>query len=121
MAVSLVPGFPDLPSHRMRIALGGRTYGLRFTFRARTASWYVDLFDADGGAMLLGQRVSPGWSPLAGYNLDAAPDSDGQGVIVIGPDPYDRAMLGDVLRLVHLDAADVVIVAADLGYRVAAT
>ena len=121
MAVSLVPGFPDLPSHRMRVTLGARTYGLRFTFRARTASWYVDIYDADGEPLILGQRMSPRWSPLAGYNIDAAPDSDGQGVIVIGPDPYDRAMLGDVLRLVHLDASDVVIATADPGYRVAAT
>lgn len=118
MPVNLLTAQPAIPSHMQRVALGDRVYGIRHTYRARTECWYVDIFDAAGTAIATGLRVSPGYSPIAGLNLDSAPDYDGSALIVTGPDDYGRSDLGGALRLVFVDAEDITPVAVDKGYRV---
>ncbi len=98
-----LPGFPLSPRHRFRVALGDAVFGVVMTWRERCAAWYVDLYDADGTALITGRRVSPGTSPWADVVADALPESV---VVAVGPDPYDRAALGAALALVSWDAAD---------------
>lgn len=81
-----LPIYTDVPSHRYRIALDGVQYELRLTYRDRTASWYLDLWDEDGGALLLGRRLSPGWSPNFGVLTGGPPGL----LLVLGADPYPR-------------------------------
>lgn len=98
-----IAGFPTYPRHSQTVTLGGKVLRLTFTWRARTASWYVDFRQADGTAIALGRRLSPGWSPVAGLRSDALPD----GVfLVFGPDDYERNDLGTALRLVYLPTED---------------
>lgn len=75
----------DYPEHRYTIALDGVQYDLRLIYRERTASWYLDLWDPDGNALLLGKRLTPSWPVNTGIT------SGPPGLIVpTGQDPYDR-------------------------------
>ena len=117
----LLPGFPDLPAHRLRVTLGARTYDLRLTWRERPASWYLDLWTTDGTPIALGRRLTPGWDPILGLGIEDSPD-DGGFLLVRGPDPYQRSDLGGSLRLVWMDAAEMAagVTAEDPGFTVAA-
>lgn len=107
----LLPGFPVQPSHRITVALGplgeaGVVFVLRFTWRARTASWYVDLFGADGvTAIVMGRRMSPQWAPHAGLVLADLPPGL---LFVRGKDGFERDDLAtDNLRAVFFATAEV--------------
>jgi hypothetical protein len=81
-----MPFFHDQPAHRYTVPLDGVQYEVRLTYRERTASWYLDLWDEQGGELLKGRRLSPNGSPQGGVITDGPP-----GVIVaFGRDPYDR-------------------------------
>lgn len=107
----LIPGIPDEPSFDLTTALGavgepGSVYVLRFTWRDRTASWYIDLFESDGvTAIVLGKRLSPGWAPYAGLVIETLPD----GLIYVrGTDDFERADLAtNDLRAVFLSSAEI--------------
>lgn len=115
----LLPGFPHLPAHRIRVTLGARAYDLRLTWRERTASWYLDLWKTDGTPIALGRRLTPGWDPILGLGIADSPDDGGFGT-VRGTDPYERQDLGAGLRLVWMPTAEVQagVVAVDDGYSV---
>ena len=115
----LLPGFPALPSHRLRVPLGARAYDLRLTWRERPAGWYLDLWQVDGTPIALGRRLTPGWDPILGLGIADSPD-DGGFLTVRGPDPYERADLGTALRLVWMTTAEVEagVAAVDDGYTV---
>jgi hypothetical protein len=82
-----LPFFPDVPAQRYTVALDGVQYEARLVYRARTASWYLDLAGPDGVWLLRGQRLSPGASPQFGLIGEGPP-----GVLFLfGADPYDRA------------------------------
>lgn len=107
----LLPAFPDLPCFRVAVTLGpldgpGEVFVLRFTYRTRTASWYVDVFESNGETLLLaGRRLSPGWSPHRGIVVEGMPD----GVLYVrGRDEFERDDLGtDNLRVVFFDAEEI--------------
>lgn len=99
MAVVELPIRFDLPAHRYRVTLSGVEFGLRFTFRDRTSSWYLDLFDVDGNPLALGRRLSPGYSPLLGVAVDRGPSGY---LLVTGSDPYER----EGIRLFYVTDVD---------------
>lgn len=99
----LIAGFPAVPSHIQTVTLGGRQYRIRCTYRERTASWYVDLFDRDGNPIATGRRMSPGWALLSAVGLPGAPE----GVLYVrGADGYSRDELGRSLRLVFYPTSE---------------
>lgn len=99
----------DLPAHRYRVTLSGAEFSLRFTFRDRTSSWYLDLFDVDGNPLALGRRLSPSYSPLLGVAVDRGPS----GLLYVeGADPYER----DGIRLFYVTDLE-----ADTDLAVSAT
>jgi hypothetical protein len=80
-----LPIYADFPAHSYTIALDGTQYGVRLVYRARTASWYLDLFDELGTPIALGRRLSPGSSPTSGI-LGGPPGK----LVAFGPDPYEK-------------------------------
>lgn len=87
-----LPGFPRRPRHEYQITLGEIDYTVRLTYRTRTRSWYLDLYDVDGVAIATGRRLSPGSSPLAPLEIDGL-------LFVFGIDPYIREDLATELLL----------------------
>lgn len=81
-----LPFFHDFPQHTYTVALDGVQYELGLTYRERTASWYLDLWDEQGAALLRGRRLSPNWSPQAGVITGGPPGL----LAAFGRDPYDR-------------------------------
>jgi hypothetical protein len=84
--VERLPFTPDYPAQRYTVALDGAQYDLRLVWRARTASWYLDLADASGTWLLRGRRLSSGASPQFGLVNGGPPGA----LWVFGPDPYPR-------------------------------
>lgn len=80
---------PTKPDDTQTVTIGETQYRMRLTFRARTASWYVDLFELNGTPIIVGARVSPNWGPLFKIPRLAKPGGE---FTVIGPDPYSREM-----------------------------
>lgn len=92
-----LPLYTELPAHSCTVALEGVQYEVRFVYRERTASWYFDLHDEQGEPIVLGRRLSPGWSPALG--VTSGPPG---AFYVFGKDPYDR----HELELWYLSAAE---------------
>ena len=61
--------FPTQPAAIQTVTLDDVSFRLRLTYRYRCAAWYLDLWTLDMAPLLLGQRLSPGWMPNAGYDL----------------------------------------------------
>jgi hypothetical protein len=96
--VERLPFFPDRPAHSFTAPLDGSLYEVRLVWRARTASWYLDLAGPDGTWLLRGQRLSPGASPQFGLIAGGPP-----GVLwVFGADPYPQ----DGLELWYASAGE---------------
>lgn len=105
MATSILPGYPTYPRHSFVATLGEARYRFTLTWRERPASWYMDLHTQDGTELVLGKRLAPGWSPLAGADLGAHALP---GLLYCrGPDNYERLDLGDALVLVFVPQADI--------------
>jgi hypothetical protein len=81
-----MPFFHDVPAHRYTVTLDGVQYEVRLVYRARTASWYLDLRDEQGVELVLGRRLSPGSSPVGGVITNGPPGK----LVAFGADPYDR-------------------------------
>lgn len=81
-----LPFLHDIPCHRYTVPLDGALYEVRLTYRERTGSWYLDLWDPLGAPLLLGRRLSPNWSPQGGVITDGPPGL----LAVFGRDPYER-------------------------------
>jgi hypothetical protein len=92
-----LPIYHDIPAHRYSVALDGVQYRVRFIYRERTASWYLDLWDQDGTLLLAGRRLSPNWSPQA--RITGGPPGL---LVAFGPDPYAR----DDVELWYFTAAE---------------
>ena len=94
----------EQPADTQTVTIGGVQYRARFTWRTRTASWYLDLWKLDGTALALGRRLSPGWGPLIGLSIDGAPDS---WLYLSGPDEYRRDHAGSSLQVRFYTQAEV--------------
>lgn len=103
MAGQIVTVYPDLPSFKQSLTLGGTRYRLRLTWKERLGAWYGDLYLISGVAVWLGQRVSSSWAMAFGLSAE----SDPEGMLYVrGPAEYRREDLGESLRLVFYADAD---------------
>ena len=93
---------PSAPCAMQTVTLGATQFRVRFTWRERTASWYLDLYDAAEEPLALGRRLSPGWGPLIGLSV---PDGPAGFLFVRGPEPYVREQLGGAVRVIFYTAA----------------
>lgn len=100
--IEQLPAFPEQPAQTYTVALDGVTYGVRLVWRARPASWYLDLSAEDGTALVLGRRLSAGWAPAVGVRDGLPPGL----LYALGLDGYEQLDLGTALRLLYLPAAD---------------
>lgn len=109
MAVRL-PVFPEKPCHRYVVTIGEARYQVSLTWRARTQSWYLDLYQQDGTPVALGRRVSPGYGPLASL----LPVGKPTGELFVGGalDPYRQGDLGGEVTLEHYSTDDLAAAAA---------
>lgn len=85
------------------VTLGGVDFRVGLTWRERTGSWYLDLYDAEENPLALGRRLSPGWSPLQGLSVEDGPDGM---FMVRGPEPYLREDLGVSLLVVFYPTSE---------------
>jgi hypothetical protein len=92
----------ELPCHDQVVTLGDAQYVVRLTYRQRCSSWYLDLFDSEENALVVGRRISPGWPPFVALQIDGLPDGL---FIAVGRDGYAEADLGTALQL-HFYAND---------------
>lgn len=99
-----IQGFPEISSHIQTVVLSTRKFRIRFTYRDRTLSWYMDLRTVDGVAIALGRRLSPFWGPILQHTIENEPD----GILLVqGTDGYAKADLGDTLNLIFIPDAEV--------------
>jgi hypothetical protein len=118
--------FPDLPQHVQTLTWGDVQVRVRFTWRQRTASWYLDIFETAGVAeagvvgalgapIVTGRRISSRWAPLLGLAPVGLPLSREVFAVVDGAvrsEPYRRSDFGasteqGTLRLLLLDEAEI--------------
>lgn len=80
----------------------------RLVWRERQEGWYLDVWDADGNAVLAGVRMNVGWPVLWRYRSAALPP--GQLMLVdtsggmVPPTSYDT--LGQQYRLVYASSSE---------------
>jgi hypothetical protein len=85
-----------LPSQTQTVTLGGIRYRVTAFYRARLGSWYMHIRTQAGVDILLGRRVSPGWS----VNLGHHPDNEPDGILVVSEfEPYRKDSLGNNLTI----------------------
>lgn len=58
--INAIQMFPDSPDSLQTVLLGGITCQIRLLYRERLRGWYMDVYDNDGAALLLGVRLNPG-------------------------------------------------------------
>lgn len=103
----ILPAFPVLPQHEFRVVMGAAEFAVRLTWRARPACWYMDLYAADGTALLLGRRLSAQGSPWHSMRVPGLPDGE---LFVSGLDAYARTDLGAEVQVVFYPTAELAVV-----------
>ena len=111
--------FPEHPQHIQTLTWGDTQVRVRFTWRQRTAAWYMDVFEpADGtvpGAIfgdpiVTGRRISPRWAPMIGLSVEGLPLIGEVLAVVdapVGGDPYLRSDFGDLVRLLLVPESEI--------------
>lgn len=85
---------PSRPNLSQTFTLDGDEYVVRFQWRDRPRSWYVDVRRPDGTEVALGRRVAANAIIVPDMDRDLA-DSPGGGVLYgFGKDHYAREDLG---------------------------
>lgn len=104
----------------LTMQLGPTKLRLRMTYRERTASWYLDIYELNGTPLLLGRRLTPTWSPL--YNNALIPNLIDGYLYVRGSEGYRQKDLGtDSLVLWYIPASDLLLFAPDTSDDLATT
>lgn len=92
----LLRTFADQPAQLQTVVLGDQQYKIRFVYRERTRSWYMDLFDLDHNLIRGGGRLSPGQTIFQG--IRDFPDNYPKGeFMVVGPHDQRQEDLGERL------------------------
>jgi hypothetical protein len=107
-----IPAFPSLPRHSYVIPLGGVEYEITYTYRERTASWYIDLRTAAGVDIALGRRLTPGSTPFTRLELPGM-------LYCAAADGFARRDLGTPeFLLTYYTAVELAATAADSGLTI---
>jgi hypothetical protein len=112
MAIQEIHTFPQFSQFTLTMQMGPTKLTLRMTWRDRTKSWYLDIFQIDGTPLVLGRRLSPYWSPIFG---DArTPELIDGSIAVRGLDGYEQDDLGTTsLLLWYIPFSDLLLLAPD--------
>lgn len=94
----ILPAFPNLPQHQMTIVIDDLVYLVTFTWRDRSKSWYVDFSNSEGVPLIVGRKLSPGWSPVRGIVVEGMPTGE---FYVRGSPGYKMEDFGTTLRLTY--------------------
>lgn len=104
---------PVFPASTYRIALDGVDFRLNWRWNDRMASWYLDLFEADGTPLRLGVRVVLDWPLWGRFRHPARPAGELLAVSLDGAAEPEAGDLGGRVRLIYYTAAEVAAQAAD--------
>lgn len=69
MATLILPANSDAPYYDFDVDLEGSSYTFEFYWNARSAAWFLTVYDATGDAIVAGRRVVLG-VPLFGRSVD---------------------------------------------------
>lgn len=115
----LLPLFPAKAAYRYRLPIAGREYVLRFVWRERPASWYVDIGLTDGTWLARSQRVCTGWTLFSWVRDERMPPGTfyvyKRGASLEDPGLDD---LGARVRIVYLDPAEAAEEVSDITIEV---
>lgn len=64
------------PYSTQRVTLTGRVFDLAFAYNFRRNIWKINLYTAEGEALLLGQTIGPGWDLLRRNPSDDMPGGE---------------------------------------------
>jgi hypothetical protein len=104
MAIQEIHTFPQFSQFDLTMQLGPTKLNLRMTYRERTKSWYLDIYEINGTPVVLGRRLSANWSPIIGY---AAIPGLIDGVLYVpGIEGYEQEDLGQTLLLWYISNQD---------------
>ena len=78
---------------------------LRTHWRPRTASWYADLYQADGTPIATGVRLSTSYTLMEAHVLPEG--MQGGHFFVRGPDEYRVGDLGAVVQVIWYDSTEI--------------
>ena len=96
--------FQSLPVNEQIVTLDDVQYRLRMRWAERLQSWFLDIYAADGTALVVGRRMAGDSSPYsARFRLTGGPAGT---IIVTGRDPYLREDLGTALEVVYFTEAE---------------
>lgn len=98
MPGATLPTYPARSEHEYRITLGAAEYRVRFRWLWRCASWYADVWTADGTAVVLGRRLAPGSLLVPDLSIVGV---RGDLLMVFGSDGYARDDLGQTVRVLY--------------------
>lgn len=105
----ILPAFPRQASHEYRIVLGEQTYRVRLVWRWRLVGWYLDVWQADGTAVIVGRRVSAGYLTVPDL---ATTGALGDLIFAAGTEITAQDQLGAGLALIHFTRDELPAVAA---------
>ena len=90
-----VQTFPDQFAILITMTWGDRQIDVRFTWRERQGSWYIDLFEDDGTPIVFGRRLSANGTPVSGFGFEGDELPRDRQLFIAGPrDPYPQFDLG---------------------------
>jgi len=113
MPLSEFHTFPVFPAFTQDCQFGPTKLRYDMTFRERTKSWYLDIYELNGEPVMLGRRLSPRWIASLGY-LDLMEKLEGV-IYCMGKDTYRQEDLGEMLTVWHFPEADFVFVTTEAG------
>lgn len=112
----VLTAFSQYYQHPTIVALGGVEYTVRYTWRDRSNSWYVDFLTVDGEQILMGRRMQPGIGPNLRQTLETMPGS----FMVLGADCYTIDDLGKSLLPMWFAPGELPPIEPDVDYRIVA-
>lgn len=104
MAITKLTPHPEVHCHEMTIVLGDTQFVIRFTWRKRSAAWYMALYELDGTPVWQGRRVTPGLFVGEGIVVSNGPDGS---FLVDGHDPYEQLDLGNDVNVNYVPNDDI--------------
>ena len=100
--------YPDLPKHAQIVDLGGVSYRILTTWKARLRGWYLDISLTDGTGVARGVRITAGGVLVPDLNRWDITSEHGGVLVGDGRDVYVREDLGQAggINVLYLTRAE---------------